>query len=84
MGDKKERKAVAAAAEAAGGVGEQQQKGEFAIVPSSVTPALDASNWPLLLRNYDRLNVRGGIAAARVVFTSPAALPALRPCVGRA
>jgi H/ACA ribonucleoprotein complex subunit 4 len=40
------------------GVGEQQQKGDFAIVPQSVTPALDASNWPLLLRNYDRLNVR--------------------------
>ena len=28
------------------------------IAPSSSTPKLDTSNWPLLLKNYDRLNVR--------------------------
>ena len=31
---------------------------DFLIKPESVTPALDASKWPLLLKNYDRLNVR--------------------------
>ncbi|KAI8820405.1 centromere/microtubule binding protein CBF5 [Fimicolochytrium jonesii] len=30
------------------------------IKPSSVTPALDTSDWPLLLKNYDKLNVRTG------------------------
>mmetsp|Transcript_13886 Transcript_13886/g.16781 ORF Transcript_13886/g.16781 Transcript_13886/m.16781 type:complete len:446 (+) Transcript_13886:1-1338(+) len=28
------------------------------IEPSSLTPALDTSKWPLLLKNYDKLNVR--------------------------
>lgn len=28
------------------------------IPPSSVTPKLDTSSWPLLLKNYDRLHVR--------------------------
>jgi len=28
------------------------------IAPSSVTPKLDTSNWPLLLKDYDKLNVR--------------------------
>eukprot|EP00632_Arachnochrysis_sp_CCMP2950_P013609 CAMPEP_0185700286 /NCGR_PEP_ID=MMETSP1164-20130828/7408_1 /TAXON_ID=1104430 /ORGANISM="Chrysoreinhardia sp, Strain CCMP2950" /LENGTH=642 /DNA_ID=CAMNT_0028367233 /DNA_START=175 /DNA_END=2102 /DNA_ORIENTATION=+ len=28
------------------------------IAPSSVTPKLDTSRWPLLLKHYDRLNVR--------------------------
>jgi H/ACA ribonucleoprotein complex subunit 4 len=30
------------------------------IKPTNVTPALDTSNWPLLLKNYDKLNVRTG------------------------
>jgi len=34
--------------------------GEFMIQPSSETPKLDTSTWPLLLRNYDKLNVRTG------------------------
>ncbi|MQL82495.1 hypothetical protein Taro_014980 [Colocasia esculenta] len=33
---------------------------DYLIKPSSVTPALDTSKWPLLLKNYDRLNVRTG------------------------
>jgi hypothetical protein len=33
---------------------------DFLIKPESTTPALDASKWPLLLKNYDRLNVRAG------------------------
>jgi H/ACA ribonucleoprotein complex subunit 4 len=34
------------------------QNTDFLIKPESTTPALDASKWPLLLKNYDRLNVR--------------------------
>jgi H/ACA ribonucleoprotein complex subunit 4 len=30
------------------------------IKPQSHTPALDTSSWPLLLKNYDKLNVRSG------------------------
>ena len=28
------------------------------ILPSTVTPKLDTSSWPLLLKNYDKLHVR--------------------------
>jgi hypothetical protein len=38
-------------------VGEAQLAGDFAI-KSEETPPLDASSWPLLLKNFDRLNVR--------------------------
>ncbi|XP_057533847.1 H/ACA ribonucleoprotein complex subunit 4 [Amaranthus tricolor] len=31
---------------------------EFFIKPQSVTPKTDSSQWPILLKNYDRLNVR--------------------------
>lgn len=31
-----------------------KQEDEFAIKPQAVTPALDTSNWPLLLKNYDK------------------------------
>ncbi|CAE7268466.1 CBF5 [Symbiodinium sp. KB8] len=34
------------------------QEGDFAIQPSSAPAVLDTSSWPLLLKNYDRLNVR--------------------------
>ncbi len=37
---------------------------DFLIAPST-TPALDASKWPLLLKNYDRLNVRAARGASR-------------------
>ncbi|KAI8854720.1 pseudouridine synthase [Chytridium lagenaria] len=33
---------------------------DYTIKPSSATPALDTSEWPLLLKNYDKLNVRTG------------------------
>ncbi|GAW12503.1 hypothetical protein EKO27_g2632 [Xylaria grammica] len=33
---------------------------EYAIKPTAVTPAVDTSNWPLLLKNYDKLLVRTG------------------------
>ena len=32
----------------------------FLIKPEKVTPKLDTSKWPLLLKNYDRMNVRTG------------------------
>ena len=31
---------------------------DFAIQPENITPTLDASKWPLLLKNYDKLMVR--------------------------
>ncbi|CAL9782244.1 unnamed protein product [Musa acuminata subsp. burmannicoides] len=43
----------------AGGPGEDQDKDYF-IKPQSLTPAVDTSSWPILLKNYDRLNVRTG------------------------
>lgn len=33
---------------------------EYVIKPTNVVPKLDTSKWPLLLKNYDRLNVRTG------------------------
>ncbi|KAI9742020.1 MAG: centromere/microtubule-binding protein cbf5 [Cirrosporium novae-zelandiae] len=37
-----------------------QQEIEYSIKPQAVTPALDTSQWPLLLKNYDKLLVRTG------------------------
>lgn len=34
--------------------------GDFLIKPQSYTPTIDTSEWPILLKNYDRLNVRTG------------------------
>jgi len=36
------------------------QNTEFFIKPQKSTPQLDTSKWPLLLKNYDKLNVRTG------------------------
>lgn len=36
-----------------------QLDGDFAIKPEN-TPKLDTSQWPLLLKNYDKLLVRSG------------------------
>ncbi|KAJ4148251.1 hypothetical protein LMH87_002730 [Akanthomyces muscarius] len=33
---------------------------DYSIKPQAVTPSLDTSNWPLLLKNYDKLLVRTG------------------------
>ncbi|XP_009341222.2 H/ACA ribonucleoprotein complex subunit 4-like [Pyrus x bretschneideri] len=33
---------------------------DFMIKPQGSTPSLDTSQWPILLKNYDRLNVRTG------------------------
>lgn len=32
----------------------------FVIKPSKETQSLDTSEWPILLKNYDRLNIRTG------------------------
>jgi len=36
----------------------KQAAAEFSIKPTAVTPAVDTSEWPLLLKNYDKLLVR--------------------------
>ncbi|KAL1915481.1 uncharacterized protein VTP21DRAFT_6605 [Calcarisporiella thermophila] len=41
-------------------VAKEQQDGDFVIKPENVKPTLDTSKWPLLLKNYDKLNVRTG------------------------
>jgi len=41
-------------------VGSKQQEEDFAIQPETVTPTLDTSKWPLLLKNYDKMHVRTG------------------------
>ncbi|PNH04400.1 H/ACA ribonucleoprotein complex subunit 4 [Tetrabaena socialis] len=68
MGDKKDKKEKKeksgqkseAAAEQPLSVGEIQQKTDFLIAPEKTVPKLDTSKWPLLLKNYDKLNVRTG------------------------
>ena len=47
-------------ADGANGAFSHQAAGDFAIKPQAATPPLDTSKWPLLLKNYDRLNVRTG------------------------
>ncbi|XP_021749223.1 H/ACA ribonucleoprotein complex subunit 4-like [Chenopodium quinoa] len=37
-----------------------QNDTDFLIKPQSFTPSIDTSQWPILLKNYDRLNVRTG------------------------
>ncbi|XP_058460833.1 H/ACA ribonucleoprotein complex subunit 4 [Malaya genurostris] len=39
-------------------LGEIQKSGDFQIQASTAIPKLDTSQWPLLLKNFDRLNVR--------------------------
>eukprot|EP00879_Flechtneria_rotunda_P009323 GHRR01009760.1.p1 GENE.GHRR01009760.1~~GHRR01009760.1.p1 ORF type:complete len:162 (+),score=35.42 GHRR01009760.1:201-686(+) len=44
----------------AASVGDVQAVTDFLIKPDKSAPALDTSKWPLLLKNYDKLNVRTG------------------------
>ncbi|CAH9108807.1 unnamed protein product [Cuscuta epithymum] len=37
-----------------------QAEGDYLIKPQNFTPSIDTSQWPILLKNYDRLNVRTG------------------------
>ncbi|KAH7281268.1 hypothetical protein KP509_36G038600 [Ceratopteris richardii] len=41
-------------------LGDEQASTDYLIKPQSYIPALDTSKWPLLLKNYDKLNVRTG------------------------
>merc|ERR1712070_1054331 len=54
MSDKKKKK------KEKGDVGSEQLNADFQIEPEKITPTLDTSQWPLLLKNYDQLNVRTG------------------------
>lgn len=61
MGEKDKKKAI---------------KGEgFVIQPTTTAPPIDTSKWPLLLKNYDRLNVRTGHYTPLPFGTSPLARP---------
>ncbi|MEW5309781.1 MAG: hypothetical protein WDW38_001641 [Sanguina aurantia] len=55
----KDKKANGDAA-VASSVGDIQQSSDFLIKPDKAVPKLDTSKWPLLLKNYDKLNVRTG------------------------
>ena len=48
---------------------------DFAIQPEKITPTLDASKWPLLLKNYDKLMVRHSVVVVCVEPPSPPAAP---------
>ncbi|KAG8371902.1 hypothetical protein BUALT_Bualt12G0011200 [Buddleja alternifolia] len=39
---------------------DQNDAVDFLIKPQSFTPAIDTSQWPILLKNYEKLNVRTG------------------------
>ncbi|KAK7246718.1 hypothetical protein RIF29_41588 [Crotalaria pallida] len=39
---------------------EETNEVDFLIKPQTTTPSIDTSTWPILLKNYDRLNVRTG------------------------
>jgi H/ACA ribonucleoprotein complex subunit 4 len=41
-------------------VGDEQAETDYLIKPQATTPPLDTSKWPILLKNYDKLNVRTG------------------------
>ncbi|WVQ82982.1 centromere/microtubule-binding protein cbf5 [Cryptococcus sp. DSM 104549] len=41
-----------------GQITELQQSGDFSIKSEAVTPKLDTSQWPLLLKNYEKLLIR--------------------------
>jgi len=41
-------------------VGGEQADTDYLIKPQATTPPLDTSKWPILLKNYDKLNVRTG------------------------
>lgn len=40
--------------------GTEQADTDYLIKPQATTPPLDTSKWPILLKNYDKLNVRTG------------------------
>lgn len=59
---KKEKKVKSEAADVGSSnhFGETQHDEDFHLKPTSAAGVLDTSKWPLLLKNYDKLNVRTG------------------------
>ncbi|XP_065059872.1 H/ACA ribonucleoprotein complex subunit DKC1-like [Rhopilema esculentum] len=57
---KKKKKDKSIIQEDDGSIGQSQLDTDFLIKPTSLAAKLDTSNWPLLLKNYDKLNVRTG------------------------
>lgn len=59
---KKEKKVKSAVADldSSNHLGETQHEEDFHLKPTSAAGVLDTSKWPLLLKNYDKLNVRTG------------------------
>jgi H/ACA ribonucleoprotein complex subunit 4 len=55
---KKKRKSKKDVESAVEDVGEEQTTADFVIKPETKTPKLATQHWPLLLKNYDQLNVR--------------------------
>lgn len=55
---KKDKKSKKRKSESGGGGSGGGAEGSFVIQPESTTPALQTAHWPLLLKNYDKLNVR--------------------------
>ncbi|KAI3520890.1 hypothetical protein L1887_10343 [Cichorium endivia] len=59
--DKKKKKSKSKDTEAANEIADDATAAaDYLIKPQSFTPAIDTSEWPILLKNYDRLNVRTG------------------------
>ncbi|KAG0537134.1 hypothetical protein BDA96_03G121900 [Sorghum bicolor] len=56
----KDDPAAAAAADPPSLAEAEEKTDGYLIKPQSLVPSLDTSTWPLLLKNYDRLNVRTG------------------------
>lgn len=52
-------------------MGRKANVGEFSIEPSSAAAKIDTSKWPLLLKNYDQMNVRTGHYTPIPVGCSP-------------
>jgi len=52
MSSKKEKKSKS--------TGDKQLEEDFSIKPETTTPTLNCSDWPLLLKDYDKLNIRTG------------------------
>lgn len=57
--DKKKKKKSSVGATSNGkSVADQQLEQDFVIKPEKTTPTLDTSDWPILLKNFDKLNIR--------------------------
>lgn len=55
-----EEDGVAGASTAVDLIANEQADTDYLIKPQASTPPLDTSKWPILLKNYDKLNVRTG------------------------